>query len=169
MVTVSDRSQRGRLPDIGGRVVDGPGEYEVKGIPITGIALDVPTVASDGRRKTFVYNVTLDGIVVCHLGRLSEPPAGSGLQEIGQPDVLLIPLGEPDGLAATRAVLLASQLEAKLLVPLTLGNPGDSAALDAFCRELGADPNAVSARATATTTSLAAGTRVALLSRQDGG
>jgi hypothetical protein len=69
-------------------------------------------------------------------------------------------------MSAARAVQLASQLEAKLLVPFTLGGPGDAAALESFCRELGADPAAVSNRVSVTATALAAGTRVALLAPQ---
>ncbi|CAA9283056.1 MAG: hypothetical protein AVDCRST_MAG77-4031 [uncultured Chloroflexi bacterium] len=176
VVTLSDRSRRDELLDVpGARVIEGPGEYEVRGIPVSGVALNLSSdvvnagdavVAERGRRKTFVYTVTLDGIAICHLGRLPELPAGAGLQEIGQADVLLIPLGEPEGLSAARAVQIASQLEAKLLVPLTLGGPNDASALETFCRELGADPSAVTARVSVTATALAAGTRVALLAQQ---
>jgi L-ascorbate metabolism protein UlaG (beta-lactamase superfamily) len=172
VVTLSDRARRDELMDVSGaRVIDGPGEYEVRGIPVSGVALSVPSGiagAEGGGRKTFVYTVTLDGIAICHLGRLPELPAGAGLQEIGQADVLLIPLGEPEGLSAARAVQIASQLEAKLLVPLTLGGPNDATVLETFCRELGADPTAVTPRVSVTATALAAGTRVALLTPQGG-
>ncbi len=168
IVTISDRSRRATLQDAGaGRVVDGPGEYEIKGVPVTGIA--APSAeAADGTSagKTFIYTVVLDGITVCHLGRAAALPTGSHLQEIGQPDVLLIPLGGTFGMTAARAVQLASQLEAKLLVPMTAGQASDTAVLEAFCKELGADPHAVEERVSVTATGLAAQTRVALLASQ---
>ena len=168
VVTLSDRDRRGELTDIpGARVVDGPGEYEIKGVPISGIALAAPA-GGQPAHKTFVYTITLDGIAVCHLGRMAEPPAGPKAQEMGQADVLLLPLGEPEGLSAPRAVQLASQLEAKLLVPMLLGGPADEAALEAFCKELGADPSTREARLNITASALAAQTRVAVLTPQGG-
>ncbi|HEU5317947.1 MAG TPA: MBL fold metallo-hydrolase, partial [Chloroflexota bacterium] len=142
IVTVSDRALRDRVPPVdGARVVDGPGEYEIKGVPVNGLAVSAAgATAGEPARRTFIYTVTLDGIAVCHLGRLAEPPTGPRIQEMGQPDVLFIPLGEPHGLPVPRAVQLASQLEAKLLIPMTLGGAGETAALEAFCKELGADP-----------------------------
>jgi L-ascorbate metabolism protein UlaG (beta-lactamase superfamily) len=167
IATLSDRARRAELAPLpGARIVDGPGEYEIKGVPVNGIAL--ASAASAGRSKTFVYTVTLDGISVCHLGWLAEPPAGPSVQEMGQADVLLIPLGEPHGLAVARAVQLASQLEAKLLVPMLLGGPNDEAALEAFCKELGADPTAREARLNVTAAALATQTRVAVLAPQGG-
>ena len=169
IVTLSNRERRAELADVpGARVVDGPGEYEIKGVPINGTAIAGQPSAGQPARKTFVYTITLDGIAVCHLGRLADAPAGQGAQELGQADVLLLPLGEPEGLTAPRAVQLASQLEAKLLVPMLLGGPSDEAALEAFCKELGADPNARETRLSVTATALAAQTRVAVLTPQGG-
>ena len=176
IVTLSDRQRASELTPVpGARVVDGPGEYEIKGVPINGVAISgtslTPALSQGERgimRKTFVYTVTLDGIAVCHLGRLAEAPAGQGEQELGPADVLLIPLGDPEGLPAPRAVQLASQLEGKLLVPMLLGGSNDEAALEAFCKELGADPTARESRLSVTATALAAQTRVAVLTPQGG-
>jgi L-ascorbate metabolism protein UlaG (beta-lactamase superfamily) len=144
VVTLSRREARDRLlarePY---RLVEGPGEYEIKGVPITGIAtpvdgadgtggsvaLEVPgqTVPAGAapRRKNMIYTMTLDGIVVSHLGRLSRPPAALAVEELGSPDIVLIPLGEPQGLPVAQAVALASQLEARLVIPLRLSHPGE--------------------------------------------
>jgi L-ascorbate metabolism protein UlaG (beta-lactamase superfamily) len=167
IVTVSDRALRDRVPPIeGAHVVEGPGEYEIKGVPVNGISISASSGAGDGRSKTIIYTIALDGVTVCHLGRLAEPPAGQRIQEMGQPDVLLVPLGEPEGLAVPRAVQLASQLEAKLLIPMSLGR--DGTALEAFCKELGADPTARENRLSISASSLAAQTRVAILTPQGG-
>ena len=49
-------------------VIDGPGEYEVSGIMIHGIRTyrDKEKGAQHGHNT--VYVITLDGLVVCHLG-----------------------------------------------------------------------------------------------------
>lgn len=179
IVTVSDRAALRRPATGTFRMVDGPGEYEIKGIPITGVATPLG-VSGDGepppagepngrvtRRQNFVYSLLVDGVSVCHLGRLSQPPTPQQVQEIGSPDVLLIPLGEGFGLTPQRAVQLASQLESKLLVPMTLDRAGDRTALEALCRELGTDSNAVESRLTVTHSTLPPQARVVVLAAQE--
>ena len=90
------------------RVVDGPGEYEIKGVPIAGIATflkgEAAPDAAGGRadRRNMVYTIVLDGVTVCHLGRLDQLPASGQLQEMGSPDVILLALGEGAGMAVPR-------------------------------------------------------------------
>ena len=43
--------------------------------------------------------IVLDGVTVCHLGRLDQLPASGQLQEMGSPDVILLALGEGAGMA----------------------------------------------------------------------
>lgn len=153
------------------RVVDGPGEYEIKGVPVTGVAtLPAPDPDAPGSQaspaRNFIYSILVDGLSVCHLGRLNYVPLAQYIQEIGLPDVALIPLGEPEGLPVQRAVTLASQLEAKLLVPVSVGQPGDRSVLESFCRELGADPASTETHLTVTSSALPAQARVAVLLAQ---
>jgi L-ascorbate metabolism protein UlaG (beta-lactamase superfamily) len=186
VVTLSQRSMGDRLQAPGAyRLVDGPGEYEIKSIAITGVALrqtrDTPSAGgadtggeqgadnpppNAGGARTCVYGLTLDGVVVVHLGRLRRVPTTQEMQQFGTPDVLLFPVGEPDGLAAPQVVALvalATQLEAKLLVPARLGGPNDRAAVERLCKELGADPSNFERRLTVTSSGLPAQTKVGLL------
>ena len=160
IVTLSQRDARERLlvtPPY--RLVDGPGEYEIKYVPITGIAT---RHLLDGTRWNIVYSVVVDGVTICHLGRLNRAPTSHEVQDIGSPDVLLLPLGGA-GLAVAQAVALASQLEAKLLVPMPLGAIDDRSVLERFCKELGADAAASERRLTVTSGGLPATARVAVL------
>src|SRR5262249_44817406 len=86
------------------------------------------------------YTAVLDGVAVCHLGRLECVPPAAQLQAIGSPDVVLFPLGEATGLTVPQAVQLTSQLEARLLLPVALRDGPDEERVERFCRELGADP-----------------------------
>jgi len=179
VVTTSRRLPRERL-HLGDvyRVVDGPGEYEIRGVPITGIATArrAPEAGAAGEGggaagapgdvwagRNVVYTMALDGITVCHLGRLDQGLAAAQLQELGSPDVVLLALGEGQGLAAGLAVQLVSQLEARLLVPVPLGGATGEAAVERFCRELGADAQNVSPRLSVTASGLPAQTQVVRL------
>jgi L-ascorbate metabolism protein UlaG (beta-lactamase superfamily) len=169
VVTTSRRLPRERLL-LGDfyHLVDGPGEYEIRGVPLTGVATVRQSGAGAGGSgdawawRNVVYTMVLDGVAVCHLGRLDQGLAAAQLQELGTPDVVLLALGEGEGLAAAQAVQLASQLEAKLLVPVPLGPQGE-AAVERFCRELGADPQNVVPRLSVTASGLPAQTQVVRL------
>jgi L-ascorbate metabolism protein UlaG (beta-lactamase superfamily) len=165
IVTLSDRTARGRL-QAGGRyrLVDGPGEYEIKGIPITGIATRRQGAdAGPLPARNVVYTLLADGVAVCHLGRMNLPPSAQEVQEMGSPDVLIIPVGESTGLPVAQAVALASQLEARLLIPVVLGPAEGTGAVERFCRELGSDPSAREPRLQVSSSTLPATARVVLL------
>jgi L-ascorbate metabolism protein UlaG (beta-lactamase superfamily) len=183
VVTVSRRVPPERLAvaDVY-RLVDGPGEYEIRGVPFTGIATPLsdqgppggaageagaaggdPSPGATSDRRNVIYTMVLEGITVCHLGRLDRPPGAAQLQEMGTPDVVLIPVGEGGGLGAPQAVQLVSQLEAKLLLPVPLGGGQGEAAVERFCRELGADPQNVSPRLSVSASGLPAQTQVVRL------
>src|SRR5258706_14520348 len=53
-------------------VLDGPGEYEVKGVTVRGVR--TPRGAGDAIRNT-AYIVTIDDVTVCHLGDIAAVPA----------------------------------------------------------------------------------------------
>lgn len=74
-------------------VIDGPGEYEVGGILITGVRTfhDKQKGAELGRNT--VYVIHLDDIVFCHLGDLAHELSAQQLEEIGSVDVLFVPVG----------------------------------------------------------------------------
>lgn len=81
-------------------VISGPGEYEIKGVNILGLALDGATV--------YVYEI--DGLKVCFLRKASQltEKQQEGLGEI---HVLLVPANE-------KTVRAIEQLEPKIVVPI---------------------------------------------------
>lgn len=116
-------------------VLDGPGEFEVRQVLITGVR----TPPGDGDATpnvAFVYE--LDGIHVCHLGDVAAPLAEEQLGEIGSVELLCIPVG--GRINSTVAAELVAQLDPRLVVPLAV-NPDAAAsaqAVDRFAHEMGA-------------------------------
>jgi L-ascorbate metabolism protein UlaG (beta-lactamase superfamily) len=169
VVTLSLREARDRLHVTGPyRLVDGPGEYEIKGVPVSGVAArrqggDLP---SD---RSFVYSVQLDNVAACHLGRLNRAPNAQEVQEMGSPDVLFVPLGEPDGLSVQQTLALASQLEVKLIVPMLVNAQAADgrASLERLCRELGSDPSVTESRLSVSASGLPASARVVVLTAEE--
>jgi L-ascorbate metabolism protein UlaG (beta-lactamase superfamily) len=121
-------------------VLDGPGEYEVKHVLLTGVRTfrDDDSGASRGRQTAFV--VELDGIHTIHLGEIGHLLTEERLADIGPVDVACIPVGGP--LGATKAAELIAQLDAKIVVPMPVSDDERTAddALAKFFHEMGGSP-----------------------------
>ncbi|MGI6367110.1 MAG: MBL fold metallo-hydrolase [Anaerolineae bacterium] len=99
-------------------VVRGPGEYEVSGIFVLGVAChasDAPSV--EGTPNT-AYLIEIEDVVVCHLGDLNVVPTQEQIEELDGIDVLLLPVGGGDVLTATRAAEVVNLIEPKVVIPM---------------------------------------------------
>lgn len=90
-------------------VLDAPGEYEIGGVLFTGLA----SRRSDGRR-TVCFVVELDGIRVAHLGL----PTSSQVPDLGDVDVLLLPVGGDGSYNAAAAADVMTRIEPKIAIPM---------------------------------------------------
>lgn len=143
IVTISHESPHHGASDlIGGspRVLRGPGEYEVKGVMVTGVATPGERIAGGGHARNTAYAITIDEIVVCHLGDLGKPLTVDQIEALKDPDVLLIPVGGHCTIGPAEVTEVISQLEPKLVVPMHYALPGLTVRLEPlerFTREMG--------------------------------
>jgi L-ascorbate metabolism protein UlaG (beta-lactamase superfamily) len=115
-------------------VISGPGDYETKGIFIRGFM--TKTTLDKKEYINTVYSLTFDGINLCFLGALSDEKITADVREaIGAPDILFVPIGGEEVLAAAPAYKLAVSLEPKLIIPMDY----DAASLKTFLKEAGED------------------------------
>lgn len=124
------------------QLVDGPGEYEMHGVFITGIRTYHDTVRGKERGYNTVFLFELEGMIFCHLGDLGHPLSSEIAEAIGTPDVLLVPAGGKDVISPGQAAEVVGQLEPKLLIPMqyaTEQGDRDLGTLAAFCKELGVE------------------------------
>ena len=70
------------------RPLNAPGEYEVKRVLATG----VETPGPDGRRN-IAFVITIDDVIVAHLGDVREMPSPAALEELQRASVCLLPVG----------------------------------------------------------------------------
>jgi L-ascorbate metabolism protein UlaG (beta-lactamase superfamily) len=122
------------------KLVDGPGEYEMNDVFITGIRTyhDEKHGADLGRNTAYLFD--LEDIVVCHLGDLGHSLTEAQIEEMSSADVLIIPVGGGPTLDATRAVEVIGQLDAKIIIPMQYQTPqGDKGrdTLERFLKEMG--------------------------------
>jgi L-ascorbate metabolism protein UlaG (beta-lactamase superfamily) len=118
-------------------VLDGPGEYEVRHVLLTGVRTyrDDARGAQRGRNVAFV--VELDGLHTIHLGDIGHLLSEEKLGDIGSVDVACIPIG--GALSATRAAELIAQLDPRIVVPMPMSDDETASdeALDRFFQEMG--------------------------------
>ena len=100
------------------RRVKSPGEYEIGGTFITGVASFHDNNKGDLRGKNTIYIIETDDITLCHLGDLGHPLGPHSIEEIGDVDILFLPVGEVSTMPVDTAVEIVRQLEPPIVIPM---------------------------------------------------
>ena len=108
-------------------VLDAPGEYEIHNVLITGVVTDDHAPAP-ARNVAFV--VTIDDVIVAHLGDMRGEPSPRAMEELSRADVLLVPVGGAGHLDAKTAVKVAGAIDPRLVIPMLHKVGPETAALD---------------------------------------
>jgi L-ascorbate metabolism protein UlaG (beta-lactamase superfamily) len=150
LVTIShERSGHNAADRIQGeaKVLRGPGEYEVKNIFITGATTYHRKGTDATNERNVIFFFDFGDISVGHLGDLGELPTQSEIEDlnIGNVDVLLVPVGGGETLDPTRAVEVIGLFEPKIVIPMHYRHAGLNEALantlepvEKFLKEFGA-------------------------------
>lgn len=120
-------------------VLDGPGEYEIGGVFITGVQTNGHKRDADEPHNT-LYVYDFDRITVAHLGDLRRVPSQAEIEALGNVDVALVPVGGGGGLTAAKAVEVISLLEPGIVIPMHYGTTASEinlAPLSKFLKEMG--------------------------------
>lgn len=100
-------------------VINGPGEYEISGINITGINSDHDDKEGTERGKNTIFQVTVDEVNIVHLGDLGQKKlTQSQIEALSGCDVLMIPVGGVYTIEAKDAPDIIASLEPKIVVPM---------------------------------------------------
>jgi L-ascorbate metabolism protein UlaG (beta-lactamase superfamily) len=143
-------------------VLDGPGEYEVHDVLITGVRTYRDGERGSERGKQIAYLIELDGLHTIHLGDIGHQLTEEKLADIGSVDIACVPVGGT--LSATAAAALVAQLDPKIVVPMPVCEEEADCqdAMDKFLHEMGAQP-AVQARLSVSPSGLPSETTTVLL------
>lgn len=99
-------------------LIEHPGEYEVRGIPIYGTPATHEKGESKDYHRNTIYQFTIDDVRVVHLGGLDKPLTDEQLAQVGEVDVLMIPVGGGDVLSASVAADLVTRMEPRVVIPM---------------------------------------------------
>lgn len=122
-------------------VIGGPGEYEIGELFVTGIAMhtydEEEDIVYENVAYLFVYP---NNMTVLHLGDLQKVPDQSTIEQLGEVNVLLVPVGGGNGLTGSDAAEVIALVEPHYVVPMHYAIDGltlDLDTVDRFLKAMG--------------------------------
>jgi L-ascorbate metabolism protein UlaG (beta-lactamase superfamily) len=142
-----------------GFIIDGPGEYEVAGVSILGLASRAYTDHEDEKTAT-IYRLSTAGYMLGVMGHIHPQLNDEQLEKLGTIDILVIPVGDGGYTIDARAAgSLVRAIEPKIIIPTHYADKGinyevPQNELEEFTQEMGITPEAVEALKISSTTIL---------------
>lgn len=128
-------------------VINTPGEYEKQGIQIRGITSFHDKSGGKERGPNTIYVIKAEDMAVCHLGDFGQEKFEEHqLEEIGDVDILMVPIGGTYTIDYKEAVNVVSQIEPKIVIPMHYKIKDlklDIAGPEKFLKEIGIAPEKV--------------------------
>lgn len=108
------------------RVIEGPGEYEIAGVSIVGYRSYHDDQKGVERGKNTIYVYEIGDLRICHLGDLGHELSSKLVEEIGNIDILMIPVGGTYTINAEVAEKVSQSIEASIVIPMHYSENGMS-------------------------------------------
>ena len=122
-------------------LISGPGEYEIKNVFIQGVASSPGEKKEKDKDENTIYTIEAEDLKLCHLGNLIQKElTEEQLEEIGDIDILMIPVGGSYTISAKEALRIMAQIEPKITIPMNYALPKLKIKLDRldkFLKSLG--------------------------------
>ena len=148
------------------RVIDGPGEFEISGAGITGVATWRGKEKQIESGRNVAYVIELEDVRIGHLGAIGHVPTSDQVEQMSDVDVLLVPVGGGESLDAPPAAEAINLIEPKIIVPMHYKTDIEKEplnGLDRFLKEMGLKAPESQAKLSVTRSSLPSETQVVVL------
>lgn len=126
----------------GGAPIAGPGEYESKGVSVTGIQTFHDAEGGALRGLNTAYRIVAEELTLVHLGDFGEANLREETADaIGDVDILFLPVGGTYTVGPEAAARLVAKIEPRLVIPMHYHVPGIGVKLgpvEAFLKAAGA-------------------------------
>jgi L-ascorbate metabolism protein UlaG (beta-lactamase superfamily) len=121
IVTVSHQhGDHNAVAAVGGSplVIDWPGEYEKKGVRITGYQTFHDKNKGADRGENIMFKIEADGISILHCGDLGLVPDQNFIEDIGEVNILMVPIGGFYTIDPQEAVEVVRKVEPSIVIPM---------------------------------------------------
>jgi len=102
-------------------IIEGPGEYEVKGVTVEGYSTYHDNEKGAKRGKNTIYRCIVDGVSILHVGDLGEQLSSDFLEKVGDVAILMVPVGGFYTISAKEAKELVGEIEPHIVIPMHYG------------------------------------------------
>lgn len=126
IVTVShDHQDHSRGDLVGGSplVINLAGEYEKQKIRVYGFNVFHDEKNGKERGKNILFKIEMDDVCILHCGDLGHLLSDEAIEEIGEVDVLLVPVGGFYTIGADQATAIVKEIEPSIVIPMHYNNP----------------------------------------------
>lgn len=104
-------------------VLNGPGEYEVKGVGVVGHTTFHDEEKGATRGRNIIFRIEIDGVSIVHLGDLGHVLSSDQVDELDGVGILLVPVGGLFTIDAAKAVTVINEIEPSIVIPMHYGRP----------------------------------------------
>jgi len=119
IVTVShDHFDHSNVASVRGNPEVVKGTAKVKGVKLSGIHTYHDEAQGQNRGSNTIFCFEVDGVKVCHLGDLGHQLTDKQVVEVGEVDILLVPVGGFYTIDATVANKVCDQLKPRVVIPM---------------------------------------------------
>ncbi len=118
--------------------ISNPGEYEVKNVFVQGI--QDPACEPEEKKRSVIYRIVAEDISMAFLGQHRRKLTDSEVEELGDIQILFLPVGGGEVMDSKLASEIISIIEPRIVVPMHYDLPGIKAKLGSvndFCKSLG--------------------------------
>jgi L-ascorbate metabolism protein UlaG (beta-lactamase superfamily) len=122
IVVTHEHHDHNHIPGVGGRALVHRGSLSTRVLgpetTVRNVLADHDKCAGAQRGHVLMAVIEMDGLRCCHLSDLGHVLAAEQVQDIGQVDILCIPVGGHCTIDARDATAVVSQLKPKLVIPM---------------------------------------------------
>lgn len=143
VLSTHDHYDHNNIKAVGGNpfVIRDPGEHEVKNVFIQGIPSWHDDKEGAERGNNTIYTIETEELKVCHMGDFGQKELTDfQLEQIGEVDILMVPVGGIYTIDAKGALRVLTQLEPKITIPMHYALPKLKIKIDGvdkFLKEVG--------------------------------
>lgn len=151
------------------KVLNGPGEYELGGVFITGFPSFHDNSSGNELGKNTIYFMEVDGVTLCHLGDLGHTLSSEIEGELTEVGVLFLPVGGVSTIDGNAASEMVRRLAPKVVIPMHYQTPAITRnldPLDTFLRKMGLKEIASQPKFSVTRANIPLTTQVVVLNYQ---
>jgi len=103
----------------GSFIINSPGEYEKHGVYLRGIPSFHDNKGGTERGLNSIFVIKAEDVAICHMGDFGEDKlSDSQVSEIGNIDILMIPVGGKYTIGYKEAVAVIGQIGPKIVIPM---------------------------------------------------